>query len=60
MINDEELTEFQIWMNNGIERGWVSEVFCATHDGPPIITEEENKEWEDGGDPCAFCVRVLE
>ena len=60
MITDENLDEFQIWFNNGVERGWITDVFCATHDGVPSLTEEEEQEWEDGGDPCQFCVRILE
>lgn len=45
------------WLNMGIEKGWISEPFCNTHDGGPI-TEEEDVEWEDGGDPCATHVRL--
>jgi len=60
MINEEDQNEFLIWFNNGVERGWISDMFCNTHDGPPIISEEEDKEWNEGGDPCQFCVRILE
>jgi len=60
MIKDEELDEFSIWLNNGVERGWISEVTCATNDGIEPISEEEVQEWEDGGDPCQFVVRILE
>jgi hypothetical protein len=60
MITEENVNEFHIWFNNGVERGWITDVFCATHDGVPNLSEEEEKEWEDGGDPCAFCVRIME
>ena len=60
MITDENIDEFQIWFNNGFERGWITDVFCATHDGIPSLSEEEEKEWEEGGDPCQFAVRILE
>jgi len=50
---------FDEWMKFGYDKGWVSDVFCNTHDGGPM-TDEEQKEWEDGGDPCSFNVRVLE
>ena len=50
--------EFGIWLKNGIDRGWVTEPFCFTHDGDPYMTEEEEQEWEDGGDPCAFVVKL--
>jgi hypothetical protein len=45
------------WLQMGIEKGWISEPFCNTHDGGPI-TEEEDKEWDEGYDPCATHVRV--
>ena len=60
MITDEDLDEFRIWLDNGIERGWVSEVTCATHEGIEPISEEEVKEWEEGRDPCQFVVRIME
>lgn len=60
MITEEEQPEFFIWFNNGVERGWITEMFCATHDGAPILSDEEEKEWEDGLDPCQFCVRIIE
>ncbi len=51
--------EFGIWMRNGIDRGWVSELTCATHDGIPS-TEEENAQWEadDSEPPCEPILRV--
>ena len=60
MIEEKDLDEFHIWYDNGVSRGWITEIFCATHDGVPSLTEEEEKEWEDGGDPCQFCVRIME
>jgi hypothetical protein len=47
------------WLQTGIDKGWVSEPFCYTHDGDPYMTDEEEKEWEDGGDPCAHVVKIL-
>jgi hypothetical protein len=56
--NDEtDFKEFEIWIQNGIERGWVTEPFCMTHDGDPYMNEEEQQEWEEGGDPCAHVVK---
>ena len=57
-MTDEEFPEYAIWLNNGVERGWVSPIFCMTHDGDPHMTEEEEKEWEDGGDPCCFVLKL--
>jgi hypothetical protein len=52
--------EFEIWLENGIERGWVTEPFCNTHEGDPYMTEEEEKEWEEGGDPCQVVIKIKE
>lgn len=54
---DVEFDEFSIWLQNGIDRGWVTDPFCATHDGDPYMSEEESLEWEEGGDPCLFVTK---
>jgi hypothetical protein len=61
-IQDEESNwkEFEIWIQNGIDRGWITEPFCNTHEGDPYMTEEESQEWEDGGDPCMVVFKVIE
>jgi hypothetical protein len=51
--------EFLAWLRSGIEKGWVTEPFCNTHEGDPYMTEEEEKEWEDGGDPCLSVIKLL-
>lgn len=48
------------WLDFGIEKGWVSPSFCHTHDGDPYMTDEEAQEWEDGGDPCMFVIKILD
>lgn len=58
--NKTEELEFDIWINNGIERGWITNSFCNTHDGDPYMTEEEAKEWNDGGDPCQVVFKIVE
>ena len=65
-MTEHNMTEGQLdvakmldWMTIGIENGWVSEPFCYTHDGDPYMTEEEEQEWEDGGDPCAPVIKLL-
>jgi hypothetical protein len=55
----DDSVEFEIWLSNGIERGWISDPFCHTHDGDPYMTPEEEQEWEDGGDPCCFVLKVF-
>lgn len=47
------------WLQIGIDKGWISQPFCYTHDGDPYMTEEE-KEWEDGGDPCSHVVKFIQ
>jgi len=53
-----DMQEFDIWLENGINRGWITPPFCNTHDGDPYMTDEEAQEWEDGGDPCLVVVKV--
>lgn len=55
----DDSVEFEIWLSNGIEHGWISDPFCHTHEGDPYMTEEEEQEWEDGGDPCCFVLKVF-
>ena len=57
-MNDKH-NEFLVWLQSGIDNGWVTEPFCMTHDGDPYMTEEEEKEWEEGGDPCSHVVKLL-
>jgi hypothetical protein len=53
-----DMQEFDIWLENGINRGWITPPFCNTHDGDPYMTDEEAQEWEDGEDPCQVVVKV--
>jgi hypothetical protein len=55
---ESDFDEFEIWLENGIERGWVTEPFCNTHEGDPYMNEEEQKEWEEGGDPCQVVLKI--
>jgi hypothetical protein len=55
----EKEDEFLAWLEVGITNGWISKPFCNTHDGDPYMTEEEEKEWEEGGDPCLPVVKLL-
>lgn len=47
------------WLQVGIDNGWVTEPFCYTHDGDPYMSEEEQLEWEEGGDPCSPVIKFL-
>ena len=56
IFDKEEVWE---WLQIGIDKGWITEPFCYTHDGDPYMTEEEEKEWEEGGDPCSPVLKIL-
>lgn len=52
---------FESWVQQGIDNGWVlGEPFCYTHDGDPYMTEEEEREWEEGGDPCCPVLKLAQ
>ena len=48
---------FEEWMEIGQKAGWISSGVCIMHDGLPM-TEEEDREFEEGGDPCTPGFRV--
>lgn len=45
------------WLAVGYAAGYCGPVLCYTHDGPPLTEDEEN-EFNDGGDPCLAVLRV--
>jgi len=48
------------WFKIGIKAGWITDSYCATHDGGyEYMSEEERQELEEGGDPCQVVVTVL-
>lgn len=49
--------DFWEWLDLGKEKGWVSDVWCVTHDGF-LFTDEEYSEFEDDHDVCMPVVRV--
>lgn len=51
--------DFAEWMRIGINNKWISEPFCDTHDAG-YMTDEEEKEWEEGADPCMPVFRIWE
>lgn len=58
-MENKQYKDFLDWMAFGVSQGWITEPFCNTHDGDPYMTEEEEKEWEEGGDPCLSVFKVL-
>jgi hypothetical protein len=51
--------EFYEWLKIGMEKEWVSDLHCETHEGPQM-TDEEMEDWDKGIDPCIFIIRVWE
>jgi len=49
--------DFDQWLKYGIDNGFCTDQFCNTHDGFPM-SEAEELEWEEGGDPCTHMVRL--
>lgn len=53
-------TEFYDWLQQGVDKGWITDPYCDTHEGYyDSLTEEEIAEFEEGGDPCIVAVRIL-
>jgi len=51
---------FYDWVKLGVSKGWVSEPYCAIHDGGyEYLSDEEREEYDAGGDPCEPVVRIL-
>lgn len=50
---------FDEWLEFGFGKGWVSAPYCGTHEGPPV-TDEEDREFEAGGDPCIVEMRLTQ
>lgn len=57
-LTQDQNISFDEWLKFGYDKGWTSDVFCDTHEGPPL-TDEESEEWENGGDPCSFHVKLI-
>lgn len=45
------------WIKYGVDKGYASDATCETHNGPEL-TEEEEKEFDEGGDPCVPILRL--
>jgi hypothetical protein len=51
--------EYDEWLKVGVSNGWVSQPFCHTHEGDPYMTIDEEKQWEEGDDPCLVVLKVI-
>lgn len=53
------MKSFDEWIQEGIKQGWCGPPVCYTHDSFPI-SEQEDEEFGDGGDPCMHMIRLYE
>lgn len=58
-MDDNGGMEFNEWFLVGIDAGFCGPILCVQHDGAPM-TEAEEQDAEEGGDPCVPMVRVYE
>lgn len=49
--------DMQHWLQHGIERGWCSDICCATHEGA-TLTDDEYHAYHSDEDICTFSVRI--
>ena len=52
------MNSFEEWIAFGIDKGWVTEPFCNTHDGYQYLTQEQEKEFDEGFDPCVSVIQL--
>lgn len=53
------VSEFDQWLNAGINAGYCSPPWCDTHNGPPL-TEDEAEAFYDGEDVHCYVLRLLD
>ena len=58
-MNNNEWNERADWLQYGIKKNWVTDSFCYIHEGDPYMDEEEQQQWDEGGDPCMLVIKVL-
>lgn len=56
-LPDNDYEEFEAWVEQGLNRKWISDLVCQTHESIPC-TPEEDAQWDEGHDPCVPVVRV--
>ncbi len=49
----------QKWLQEGIDKGYCSDISCETH-SPEYLTDEEAYILQNGEDYCVFVVRILD
>jgi hypothetical protein len=59
----DDLDDFGRWYEEGVRRGWITPMFCLSHDGVPFTKQELGDDAEgtiDLADTCITTIRVLE
>lgn len=51
--------DLEEWLEYGYAQGWCGPTVCEPHDGLPT-SEEEDADYENGGDPCIHIIRLYE
>jgi hypothetical protein len=54
-----QIDRFDDWIKIGLESNWCGPPLCYTHDAFPL-SEEEDNEFAEGGDPCVHMIRLYE
>ena len=54
------MNDFDDWLALGLEKGWITKPFCNTHEGYQFLTDEQEKEFDEGGDPCVVVIQIKE
>lgn len=52
------MKDFDEWLTLGIENNWISKPYCDTHEGHPYLTVEQEKEFDEGHDPCVVVIQL--
>lgn len=52
------MNNFDEWLAFGIEKGWITKPFCNTHDGYQYLTDEQERDFDLGGDPCVSVIQL--
>lgn len=50
-------TDFEDWLRQGYEAGFIGPPVCELHDGTPT-SEAEDNDVMDGGEPCIHILRL--
>jgi hypothetical protein len=54
---EQSSAELAEWLKYGMAKGWISYVYCSSHESPPV-TPDEDYEFTTGSAPCIDVVRL--